>query len=81
MFLRFDILLLSLLTLVCIATIHCPEFDHTIPTTRGKTKLLYVSTLGVGDQLKWVIGYPVNTHVMSAKFTDQAVPIEGVENK
>ena len=71
------ILLLLPLTLVCTAAVYSPELDHAVSTTRCKNKLLYV---GARDQLKGVVGYPVNAHVVSAELTDEAVPVEGVED-
>jgi hypothetical protein len=66
------------LTLVCTAAVYGPQLDHAVPTTRRKTKLLHVRTR---DQLKWIVGYPVNAHVVSAEFADEAVPVEGIKDE
>ena len=66
------------LTLVSIAAVHCPQLNHAVSTTRSKTKLLYISTR---YQLKGVVGYPVDAHIVSAEFTDETVSIEGVEDE
>jgi hypothetical protein len=72
------ILLLIPLTLVCTAAVYGPQLDHAVSTTRRKTKLLHISAR---DQLKWIVGYPIDAHVMSAEFADEAVPVEGVEDE
>ena len=63
------------------AAVNCPQFNDSISPTRGKAKLLYVSALGVGDQLNRIVGYSIDTHVVSTKFTHKTVAVEGVKDE
>lgn len=68
---------INILTWISTAAVDGPQFDHTVTPTRGKAKPLDITA---GSKLVRIVGYLVDSHVMSAELANQASTGESVED-